>query len=506
MGKISEMKKKIRLPLTIKIHPFLYDHKFEGRAVLPAVLAIQILAENTRLSVPEMDKFEIYDASFPRFLYLPFNAMEIQAFNEIVLWKDGSVSSSLLTIEASKSKSITRAREHVSLRLRAKSDPLEEIPVDIASALNGNCFKVPSSRLYKEMVPFGISFQNTEGNIYLSRDGAVGYLRSPDLAPDGALGSPFPLDAAFHVACAWGQRFAGIVAFPVGFNKLIIKKNTESGQKYFCRVIPADAKDSVFIFDIWIYDLEGTLYEAVLGLQMKDVSAGKMKPPGWILDDNSGRLERFYDHCESLSLIDMDAISPFAARAFSDDEMARYSIMGKIRKKTYTGARIACKLLSRDLAGGNDRRQAHIISTVAPDGLHPQCSVPNAEKEYYCSVSHDVRFAIAVAGKKKIGVDVEILSGRVLKSQRIYMNEDEKKLMESSDLGNIQAALRVWTIKEAVSKAQNINLVDIWKKTRVVKIGSGESVFHIGGKKFTAYHETIDNHIFTLVEMPEDMV
>jgi len=504
MGKISEMNKKIRLPLTIKIHPYLYDHKFAGRAVLPAALAIQILAESTCSAVPGMDDFRIFDASFPRFLYLPFNAAEIQAFNEIVLWNDGSVSSSLLTITASNTQSIKRAKEHVLLKFGTEANPLEEIPIDIASALKGNCFKVSASKLYKELVPFGISFQNTQGNIYLSKDGAVGYLRAPDFAPDGALGSPFPLDAAFHVACAWGQRFAGIVGFPVGFDSLVIKNKIESGKKYFCRIIPSGMKDAVLIFDLWIYDIEGMLFQAVKGLQMKDVSAGKMRPPGWIVDDNGSRLERFYNHCDSLSLVDLDAVSPFAAKAFSDDEMARYSIMGQIRKRSYTGARIACKFLSRELSGGKDKRQAQVISTVAPDGLRPRCSVPGAEMEYYCSVSHDVRFAIAVAGRKKIGVDVEILSGRVLKSGRIYMNEDEKKLMESASVGQMQAALRVWTIKEAVSKAQNITLVDIWKKARVVKIGLSDSIFNFGGKEFTAYHETIDNHIFALVEMAED--
>jgi len=33
------------------------------------------------------------------------------------------------------------------------------------------------------------------------------------------LGSPFPLDAAMHAACVWGQRFGGIVPFLLALKK-----------------------------------------------------------------------------------------------------------------------------------------------------------------------------------------------------------------------------------------------------------------------------------------------
>jgi len=53
--------------------------------------------------------------------------------------------------------------------------------------------------------------------------GALAYLRA------GAtrrmkiwLGSPFPLDAAMHAACVWGQRFGGIVPFSCCFEKRVI--------------------------------------------------------------------------------------------------------------------------------------------------------------------------------------------------------------------------------------------------------------------------------------------
>ncbi len=54
----------------------------------------------------------------------------------------------------------------------------------------------------------------------------------------GPLGSPFPFDAALHVACAWGQRYRGIVAFPVGFDRREIAVPTRAGETYRCRVVP----------------------------------------------------------------------------------------------------------------------------------------------------------------------------------------------------------------------------------------------------------------------------
>jgi hypothetical protein len=101
------------------------------------------------------------------------------------------------------------------------------------------------------------------------------------------LGSPFPLDAAYHGACVWGQRYARMVAFPVGFESRTIWRHTRPGEAYFCRVLPVRMHPDRLVFDLWIGDENGFFFESSRGVCMKDVSAGRMKPPQWIMADVS---------------------------------------------------------------------------------------------------------------------------------------------------------------------------------------------------------------------------
>ena len=99
-------------------------------------------------------------------------------------------------------------------------------------------------------------------------------------ADEDLLGSPFPLDAALHAACVWGQRFADIVPFPAGFEKRIIYQKTKKGDAYIGRVVPVNINHNSLIFDAWIYDLNGTIYESISGIQMRDMSQGRMQSAG----------------------------------------------------------------------------------------------------------------------------------------------------------------------------------------------------------------------------------
>ena len=122
---------------------------------------------------------------------------------------------------------------------------------------------------------------------------------------------------------------------------------------------------------------------------------------------------------------------------------------------------------------------------------------------WHIRTSHDNRFAIAVASGKRVGIDVEKISERAFKSADLYMSEDEKALVQDSSLDEMGAALRIWSIKEAVSKALNTSLADSWNRVRVKDIGSHESSIAIDNKgDYPVFHHTIDHHLFTIIEMP----
>jgi phosphopantetheinyl transferase len=198
-------------------------------------------------------------------------------------------------------------------------------------------------------------------------------------------------------------------------------------------------------------------------------------------------------------MIDRSTLMPFAGRCLSECECRRTIKMGKKRLIDYLSARLACKRLARQLSGSDRHTPAQEIETIAKDGVRPCCPVSNGST-YYCSVSHDSSFAVAVACEKPVGMDVERLDERVLKSLYLFMDADEQETVRASTLGLVGAAVRVWTTKEAVAKMLNIDLVDAWTRTHLVTIEEGQSsVFIKDGPVATAIHQTVENHLITLV-------
>ena len=130
--------------------------------------------------------------------------------------------------------------------------------------LGGKSISVPAATIYRELVPFGRAYQNIIGDLTVSPEGALAYLSGGNVeADDSLLGSPFPLDAAMHAACVWGQRFSGMVPFPTGFEKRFIYQKTKKGDSYLGRVMPVKVDQQSLMFDAWIYGLDGVIYEAI---------------------------------------------------------------------------------------------------------------------------------------------------------------------------------------------------------------------------------------------------
>ena len=121
------------------------------------------------------------------------------------------------------------------------------------------------------------------GDVRLAAAGASAEVSGGDYPEAvGPLGSPFPFDAALHVACAWGQRYRGIVAFPVGFDRREIAVPTRAGETYRCRVVPLPDEGAALRFDILIAGGDGRPVEVIRGVAMRDISGGRRKPPAWV--------------------------------------------------------------------------------------------------------------------------------------------------------------------------------------------------------------------------------
>ncbi len=276
----------MRLPLNIKVAPYLMDHRFQGKAVLPAVEAMQILAASTLKYLPGNAVHCIRNGRFDKFLIITDTGHPINAFNDLEVFDDGMVVSRLITRVRFGKAMITRTLEHATLCFQEFLSDTDPAALKIPVAPE---YHIPVETIYEDLVPFGSSYHNLKGEVTISRKGAAAKVCAAPLGDlSGLLGSPFPLDAAFQAACVWGQRYAGLVGFPVGFGLRRLFSPTRPGNTYTAGIFPKEVHPNRFVVDIWITDLDGTLQETALDVVMKDVSGGRMQPPSWIVSDAAG--------------------------------------------------------------------------------------------------------------------------------------------------------------------------------------------------------------------------
>ena len=283
---VPRLNQKIRYPWNIEIYPYLHDHHFEGKIVLPAVEVLIVLAKVAKINFPQVNISSLHKARFFRFLSISPDAQFREVFVDIETADDGVIAS-LVTSIKSKDGTISRTVEHARVEFAAAdSAPSFVPPFRVVNKLKGNCISVPSTTIYRDLVPLGTAYQNITGDLSVSPEGALAYVSGGGNETDeNLLGSPFPLDAALHAACVWGQRFADIFALPAGFEKRIIYQKTKKGGAYLGWVMPVKVNHESLIFDAWIYDLDGIMFESISGIQMRDVSQGRLRPPDWIKAD-----------------------------------------------------------------------------------------------------------------------------------------------------------------------------------------------------------------------------
>jgi len=227
-----------------------------------------------------------------------------------------------------------------------------------------------------------------------------------------------------------------------------------------------------------------------------------MKSPGFIstlsLTENSpawSGIDRLQSACLGMILLDVEAVSPVEEHLFTPREAARAMRMGPRRRRGFTAARIALKRLAHqlDLVGKNTPDRA--IETLGTDEMKP-CL---AESGIYCSASHGGRLVVAVAHRQPVGVDLEMVSEKPIRTRHLFMSPGEKDLISLSGLGPERAATRAWTIKEAAAKALGLHLFQAIREVEVVSLGEEEGVMRYQEKAYPARHAEGNEYVITLV-------
>jgi len=284
MDVVPQINGKTRFPFSLEVSPYLRDHQLEGKVILPAVEILIALARVVKLHFPQMRVNCLLKAGFPRFLFIPPETQRLAVWVDIEQVGDDRMIAVLLTSMKSKKSGIGRTLEHARVEFAMDDpSPCPETPFPVLEELGGKCIRVPAATIYHELVPFGTAYQNIIGDLAVSPEGALAHLSGGNCeADEDLLGSPFPLDATMHAACVWGQRFSGMVPFPIAFDKRLIFQKTKKGGSYLGRIVPVKIDRESLLFDAWIYDLDGVIYETISGIKMRDVTQGRLHPPQWI--------------------------------------------------------------------------------------------------------------------------------------------------------------------------------------------------------------------------------
>src|SRR3990172_5685101 len=148
MEDLPEIKRPVRIPITIVIPDYARDHVFRDQAVFPAVEAMRILAQSAAEFRSSIHTTRIINADFDKFLNIDYGVTAIEEINEVEVNNNGSVTSRLVTVRKSEKTLITRKIEHVSLTFAGIEDMQAEPPLDATLGLEGVCLHLDKNIIY----------------------------------------------------------------------------------------------------------------------------------------------------------------------------------------------------------------------------------------------------------------------------------------------------------------------------------------------------------------------
>jgi hypothetical protein len=261
------------------IQPWFQDHCFGGVNILPAVEALEFLAQQVRLQYPQQPYRHMTAANFPRFLALTPGQRAIEVVVDCTPLPGGEVRAVLQTRK--QLPALTRLLTHCEVLFG--DGAVENLPSFPSPCLP--IMKIDAVRLYQELVPFGPMYRSLRDQVQLEATGACGQLEPPVLPGNPAkpplLGVPFAMDGAMHLACVHGQGLVDFIPFPVGLDQRTVHVPTRAGERYEVRAHLRRHTAEELVYDLEIVDQQ-QVRETIVGLRMRDVSGGRIKPAGWM--------------------------------------------------------------------------------------------------------------------------------------------------------------------------------------------------------------------------------
>ena len=485
----------------------LLDHRVDGRPVLPAVEALQLLAERVGAVDPLVPVTEMGEARFLRFLPLGAGSGDGAALDalaaEVSVDATGLAHATLLT-EHGRDGAARRTKVHVTARFGGSPAPVRP-PWDRLAAVPGVLVRLDPEILYAALVPFGPAFRNVVSPVLCGPDGALAEVRAPELpgvAPSSPLGASLVLDAALHVACAWGQVSRRRVSFPTGFRERVVRHPASPGRTYTCRVFPTGAAGGADTYDVWLLDEHGAACDVVSGLVMEELFSRRVRPPDGLATFDAELGGRLSGLASGVALVDLEAVAPWASRFVGAADRARLETMSGPRSRAFLAGRAALSTAARRFAAATMSEPSTIAIEASSDRV-PRCSWPGQPAPCFASLSHDRRFALAVVDERPVGVDIEAAADKAERHRAVYLDAAERAVLDASPCPVPGAALRAWTFKEALAKALSLPLPTAWSAARIQALGTERSIAVHAGCSWVAHHVEVDGHVATVARLLE---
>ena len=205
-------------------------------------------------------------------------------------------------------------------------------------------------------------------------------------------------------------------------------------------------------------------------------------------------MEKIKALCLGIVLLEIEHLRLQGNTLLTPREAARAEELGPRRRKLFVAARVALKKLARQMGLARAEMPDSCIETLGPDRVRP-CL---AQSNLFCSVSHTDRFVVAVGDTGPVGVDIEALSAKALRTWHLFMPGKGSDLLSASGMSSELAAIRAWTIKEAAAKAIGLNLSEAIREVEIVTVGEKESDVRYRGKAYSVKHAEGEGHVLSL--------
>ncbi len=247
------------LALSVADAPFLADHQIQGRPVLPAVWALELLA---RYAQPWLGAncWTARDCLFERQLSLETEPVRVVCHLQR---QQQAVQAELFS-------------EKVAGRMRRKLRHARALLVP-GEPMAAESFALPSpdperrfmtqQEIYR-WVPFGPAFHNAR---QVSHRGSItsAILRAEQSWPGEVVpGHGLVRDAGFHAACCHHRAVYGLNAIPTSMAELRVIRPTEQGKDYTCHVLPLEHDEKRSLVRLIFTDAAGAVVEQHEGLSM----------------------------------------------------------------------------------------------------------------------------------------------------------------------------------------------------------------------------------------------